>query len=321
MSGWQKGILIAVLFASAAGRAAAWQAAKKSAPSKAAPVASAGSGAVLVIVNGEKITDADLNRSFAFLKVPENERARVRRTFVDNLIDTRLIQQFLKSRKTVATNQEVDEQIKLFKNGLKLAGLDPEKALHENGFTTELLREMIAVPLAWKHHIDRAVTPERLKKYFDEHRAQFDGTKLQARQILIRANPGDEEARKAAEARLNELRKQIVAKTISFEDAARDHSEAPSKEQGGDVGSFPYTGKMPVEFSREAFKMKVGEISQPFRSRFGVHLCLVTDRTPGDLSLEDVRDDVLARLSEELWKEMAAELRKTAKIEWKVEQP
>ena len=320
MSGWQRGILGIVLVAFAADRAAAWQAPKKSAPAK-APPASAGSGAVLVIVNGEKITDADLNRSFAFLKVPENERARVRRAFIDNLIDTRLIQQFLKSRKTVATNQEVDEQIKLFKSGLKLAGLDPEKALHENGFTTELLREMIAVPLAWKHHIDRAVTPERLKEYFDEHREQFDGTKLQARQILIRANPGDEEARKAAEARLNELRKQIVAKTISFEDAARDHSEAPSKEQGGDVGSFPYTGKMPVEFSREAFKMKVGEISQPFRSRFGVHLCLVTDRTPGDLSLEDVRDDVLARLSEELWKEMAAELRKTAKIEWKVEQP
>jgi peptidyl-prolyl cis-trans isomerase C len=255
------------------------------------------------------------------VNVPAEERPLRRKTFLNDLIDTRLIQQFLKSRKTVATSQEIDAQINFLKDGLKQAGLNPDKTLEEKGFTTELLREKFAVPIAWKHHIDRAVTPERLKKYFTEHRAEFDGTRVQARQILIKASPGNEEARKAAETRLEDLRKQIEAKQISFADAAREHSEAPSKEQGGDIGSFPYTGKMPQEFSRQAFKLKVGEISQPFRSRFGVHLCLVTDRQPGDLSLEDVRDDVLDRMSKELWQEMTVELRKTAKIEWKIEQP
>ncbi len=76
---------------------------------------------------------------------------------------------------------------------------------------------------------------------------------------------------------------------------------------------------MPRQFSREAFRLKVGEISQPFRSKFGVHLCVVTGRTPGDLSLEDVRDEVLTRLSQEMWKQTVADMRKTAKIEWKVE--
>jgi peptidyl-prolyl cis-trans isomerase C len=318
MSDWRKLVLAAALLMAVADRASAWQGGKKSAASKSAPAAA---GSVLVIVNGDKITDADLNRSFAFLNVPDDERPRVRKTFIDNLIDSRLIQQFLKSRKTAATTQEIDDQISLLKNQLKQGGLNPDKVMEEKGFTTDLLREMLSVPLAWKHHIHRAVTQERIKTYFEEHRAQFDGTKVQARQILIRARPGDEDARQAAETRLRDLRKQIVAKKVSFDDAAREHSEAPSKEQGGDVGLFPYTGKMPVEFSREAFKLKIGEISQPFRSRFGVHLCLVTDRTPGDLSLEDVRDDVLARLSEELWKEMAADLRKSAKIEWKAEQP
>jgi peptidyl-prolyl cis-trans isomerase C len=318
MSGWHKGILAAVLLAVVAGRAPAWQGGKKPTPSKLAPAAT---GAVLVIVNGEKITEAELNRSFEFVNVPVEERPMRRKTFLDDLIDIRLIQQFLKSRKTVATNQEIDAQINFLKDGLKQAGLNPDKTLQEKGFTTELLREKFAVPLAWKHHVDRAVTPERLKKYFEEHRAEFDGTRVRARHIRIKAGPGDEDARKAAEAKLGDLRKQIVAKKVSFEDAARGLSEAPSKDQGGDVGWFPYTGKMPLEFSREAFKLKVGEISQPFRSRFGVHLCLVTDRQPGDLSLEDVRDDVLDRMSKELWKEMTVELRKTAKIEWKVEQP
>jgi peptidyl-prolyl cis-trans isomerase C len=319
MSHCCKGILAVVLLVAGSAPVGAWQAAKKPAKSKAA--SPAGADAVLVLVNGEKITEADLNRSFAYFNVPEDERPRVRKSFLDNLVDTRLIQQFLKSRKTAATRQEIDEQIKLLKNQLKQAGLDPDKALEEKGFSTDLLREMFAVPLAWKHHIDRAVTPERLKKYFEEHREEFDGTEVRARQILIRARPGDEESRDAAEARLNGLRKQILAKAISFEDAAREYSEAPSREQGGDVGHFRFSGKMPHEFSREAFQLKVGEISQPFRSRFGVHLCQVTERKPGDVSLEDVRDEVLSRLRDELWKEMATQLRDTAKIDWKSELP
>jgi parvulin-like peptidyl-prolyl isomerase len=310
---------VAILVAAAAGSAEAFQSTKKSA--KPRPAGGIGRESVLVVVNGDPISETDLNRAFAFLNVPDDERPRVRRKFIDNLIDTRLIQQFLKSRKTAATKQEIEEQITLLKTQLKKAGLDPDKVLAEKGFTNESLREVFAVPLAWKRHIDRAVTSERLKQYFEAHRAEFDGTRVRASQILIRVAPDDEEGRKDAEAELNDLRKQIVAKKISFEEAARERSQAPSKEQGGDVGLFPFVGKMPQQFSREAFQLKEGEISQPFRSRFGVHLCVVTERKPGDLSLEDVRDDVLGRMRDELWKEMAADLRDKAKIEWKAEQP
>ena len=298
--------LAAILVPAVAASVAAFQAAKKSGKPK-----SAGGGPVLVFVNGDPISDADLNRAFNFVNVPETERPRVRKKFVDNLIDTKLIQQFLKSRKTVATSKEIEEQITLLKTQLKKGGLDPDKVLAEKGFTNEALREVFAVPLAWKHHIDRAVTAERLKAYFAEHHAEFDGTRVRASQILIRVPPDDEEGRKDAEAELSDLRKQILAKKMTFEEAARERSQAPSREQGGDVGLFPYTGKMPRQFSQEAFRLKVGEISRPFRDRFGVHLCVVTEREPGDLSLEDVRDDVLARMRDELWKDMAADLRQS----------
>jgi peptidyl-prolyl cis-trans isomerase C len=309
----------AILVAALAGSAAAFQSAKKSGKPRA--VAGVGRELVLVVVNGEPISEADLNRAFNFVNVPEAERPRVRKKFVENLIDTKLIQQFLKSRKTVATSKEIDDQIMLLKTQLKKGGLDADKVLIEKGFTTESLREVFAVPLAWKKHIDRAVTPERLKAYFDEHHAEFDGTRVRASQILIRVPPNDEEGRRDAEAELKDLRKQILAKKITFEQAARDRSQAPSREEGGDVGFFPYAGKQPKQFSQEAFRLRVGEVSQPFSDRYGVHLCVVTEREPGDLSLEDVRDDVLARMRDELWKEMAADLRAKAKIEWKAEQP
>ncbi len=319
MTSYKNGILIVIALALSAGSATAVQSAKRTV--RLLPASAAKNETVLVIVNHEKITEADLARSLAFNAVPEEERARVRQRFLNNLIDTRLIQQFLKSRKTAATKKEIDEQISLLKNQLKPGKIDPEKALAERGFTTELLREQFAVPLAWNHHIQRIATPEYVKKYFAEHRAEFDGTKVRTSQIRIKVVGRDEEAWKAAEARMNSIRQKILDKKISFEDAAREYSEAPSKEQGGDLGWFPYASKMPAVIAREAFRLKVGEMSQPFRTTFGVHLCLVTDRKPGDLSLEDVRDDLLARMREELWNEKAAELRQAATIEWSTEKP
>jgi len=50
-----------------------------------------------------------------------------------------------------------------------------------------------------------------------------------------------------------------------------------------------------------------------------MELCLVTDRQPGELSLEDVATDVLTRLSQDMWKQTIADMRKDAKIDWKVE--
>ena len=52
---------------------------------------------VLVVVNGKKITDADLNRWLMTRKVSEEKRSAERDRFIEQLIDTRLIQQFLDS--------------------------------------------------------------------------------------------------------------------------------------------------------------------------------------------------------------------------------
>jgi foldase protein PrsA len=276
---------------------------------------------VLVVVNGQKITEADLARFFMTRKVPEEMRDKARERVLEDLIDTRLIQQFLASRDTKATKQELDAQVNRIRDAAKQRGSDPDKALAELGYTLETLRDEFAIPIAWQHHVDRVISQARLKAYFVEHRAEFDGTKVRSSQILIKVPAGDEEAGNAAFARMTALRKQIVEGKISFEDAARNNSDAPSREQGGDVGEFPFVGKMPEQLSREAFRLKVGEVGQPFTSKFGVHLIMATERKPGDLSLEDVRDDVLVRMSQEMWKKTAAEMRKEAKVEWKVEKP
>ncbi|HLJ11987.1 MAG TPA: peptidylprolyl isomerase [Planctomycetaceae bacterium] len=319
MNACQRRVILTALVLVASGSTGAAQTAKKKGASK--PPANASKGAVLVIVNEQKITESDLNRLLTTRQVAEEARDKFRRRFIEDLIDLRLIQQFLASRKTSATKEEIDAEINRLKAQIKQSGRDPDQVMAETGYTAEALRQEFAVPMAWKRHVDRAVPASRLKKYFDEHREEFDGTKVRASRILIKPASGEEEAWKSAEAKLSALRRRIVERQIAFEDAAGEFSAAPSKEQGGDVGWFQFTGKMPERFSREAFRLAEGEISEPFRTHYGVELCEATGRKPGDLSLEDVREDVLARLSQEMWKETVAKLRETAKIEWKIEKP
>ncbi|MGQ0633351.1 MAG: peptidylprolyl isomerase [Planctomycetaceae bacterium] len=294
---------------------------RRSSPLEQASFEGPASGALLAVVNGQKITEGDLERSFQMRQVPAGARDEVRDRFIQELVDGRLISQFLAQRKIAADKREVAEQVARIKELARNRGSDPERVMADLGYSEESLREEFALPLAWKRYIEKTVTAERLKGYFQEHQPEFDGTRVRARHILIKVAGNDEHEWRAAEKELERLRRQIAARENSFEEAAREFSQAPSGEEGGDVGWFPWVGKMPVAFSKHAFAMRVGELSQPFRTKFGVHLCLVTDRKAGTIELEDVRDEVLAKLSQDLWKQTAADLRKSAKIEWKIKSP
>jgi parvulin-like peptidyl-prolyl isomerase len=58
---------------------------------------------------------------------------------------------------------------------------------------------------------------------------------------------------------------------------------------------------MPQDFSKRAFALKKGQPGEPFRSRFGAHLLMVTDRDNGNFSLEDARASIFRELETEAW--------------------
>jgi peptidyl-prolyl cis-trans isomerase C len=270
----------------------------------------------LVKVDGKAITEADLQRMLVKFGAAESPPPEKRKAFLQILVDEALIRQFLASRKISVDKEIIDEQVQKLRRLIERKG-NFEEHLQRTGYTLESLRDEFALSLNWRAYLAQVVTDEQIQQYFTEHHEELDGTKIRASHILIKAptateNPELEAARK----KLEDLRAEIVAGKISFADAARKYSEAPSGEQGGDVDFFAYQGKMPEAFSKVAFHLKSGEVSQPFTTQFGVHLCVVTDRKPGDISLEDVRSDVLGRIAQDLWTEKAAELRSRAKIEW-----
>jgi len=61
-----------------------------------------------------------------------------------------------------------------------------------------------------------------------------------------------------------------------FAEMAREKSEGPSRDNGGDLGFFS-RGDMVKPFERKAFDMEVGEVSDPVQTEFGWHLIKKTE--------------------------------------------
>ncbi len=57
----------------------------------------------------------------------------------------------------------------------------------------------------------------------------------------------------------------------NFENLARQFSTCSSKKRGGNLGEFS-KGDMVIEFWNACTKLKIGEISQPVKSKFGYHV-------------------------------------------------
>jgi peptidyl-prolyl cis-trans isomerase SurA len=141
-------------------------------------------------------------------------------------------------------------------------------------------------------------------------------TQTRARHVLLRASP--QVSQEAALRRLAELKRQIVAGSLTFEQAARDNSEDASAAQGGDLG-WASPGMFVPEFERAMNPLPIGAISDPFVSRFGAHLLQVTDRRSTTLEpkqqREQARNVLREQKFEQAYGEWARDLRARAYVE------
>lgn len=148
------------------------------------------------------------------------------------------------------------------------------------------------------------VTEDQIKAAYDAESAKVAQTeRVRARHILVAS---EQEARDI-EAKL--------AGGEKFEELAKKYSLDGSKDYGGDLGYFT-APEMVAEFSKAAFALKTGELSQPVKTDFGWHIIKVEDRKMGAAQPYDqVKGAIRNVLLRKKVQETMEQLRQTAKID------
>ena len=149
-----------------------------------------------------------------------------------------------------------------------------------------------------------AVTDEARKKVYDDAAKQITGEQeVHARHILV---PTEEEA-KAIKAELD--------KGADFAKLAKEKSKDPGASDGGDLGFFTKEQMVP-EFSKVAFSLEPGKISDPVKTQFGWHIIKVEEkRNRKAPEFDQVKAQIEQYVTRKAQSDYVAKLRETAKIE------
>jgi len=125
---------------------------------------------------------------------------------------------------------------------------------------------------------DISITPADVQKFFNaipKDSLPYFSSEVTVGQIVKK--PGvNEETKNQAEQLLYDLKEQIQ-NGADFQELAREYSEGPSAQYGGNLG-WVKRGQMVPEFEAVAMKLKPGELSEPVETQFGVHLIQSVDR-------------------------------------------
>ena len=273
------------------------------------------------MANGEAIAVAEVElellRAYGGRELNDAERTKLARAALDQVIDRRLVLGYLARAGQGASKEDVDLELAQLEKELKAQELTLEAHCGKTGQTVADLRRALAWKLSWQKYLQRQVTEANLEKYFNKYRREFDGTQLRVAQILLQvAKDADESVVAAAKERATKLREEIVARKVAFAEAAKQHSQAPSAASGGDIGWIERHKPMPEDFSRVAFGLKAGEVSEPLVSPFGVHLITVLEEKPGTKAWRDAEAELRPAVALYLFRWIAEQERARAKIEY-----
>lgn len=228
--------------------------------------------------------------------------AKLRRNIIDQLIENQVVLAEAVRLGITVSPQDVQAAVDREISGLReRLGGDAgfSRALEQERMTEAGLRKRYEPDVREQLLVSRVVSREvqskttvtdaEIRAYFESNRDSIGKRpeELKLAHILI-AFEADSAQAKRTHTRADSIRALIV-KGRPFEEAARQFSDDPSGQRGGDLGLFG-PGDMVPEFEAVAFSLKPNEMSQPVRTRYGYHIIKVeSHQAKSDSTKELVR--------------------------------
>jgi len=173
----------------------------------------------------------------------------------------------------------------------------------------DLRRQVIAEELLREEMQGMEASDSEALDYYNRNKEEFgEPEKVRVRHILVKA-----------ETEANEVLEKLK-KGQDFAKLAQEYSIDPgTKDKGGELGFFP-RGQMVPEFEEAAFKLKVGELSEPVKTFYGYHIIEVEEKKEStQKSFEEVKEDArnaaLQEKQRKRFEDFLEQLTRKAKIE------
>ncbi|MCX5866496.1 MAG: peptidyl-prolyl cis-trans isomerase [Proteobacteria bacterium] len=238
---------------------------------------------IVAVVEGAPVTLSELNQFIARSSAVPNPSLPGpddRKRWLEFLIEDRLIEKEAEKIGVTVSEPEVDQAITelLQANSLALPDLKnllKERGLSEAEYRREISRELIRNRVLAREIQSRVfLSEDKVRTYYLENISRFS-TPPQQRisQIFI------SRSRPQAEERLKKLER-LLQEGKDFAELAREFSDDPSRQNGGDIGYFALSELKP-ELREALARLPLKKPSAPVRTEEGFHLLLVTGLKAG----------------------------------------
>ena len=286
---------------------------------------------VVARVNGEPVKKADFERMLKTLEaragqpIPADQRDRVLRDALDQLITYTLLSQESQKRGVKIETAEIDAKMGQLQSQFPTQEAF-EKALKDRGMTAESLRKDATVDLSVTKLMDAEVatlpapSDAEAREFYDKNQDKFkEEEQVRASHILVRVDEkADAAAKQKARAEIDGVLKKVKG-GADFAKLAQEHSQDGSAAQGGDLNYFG-KGRMVPAFDKVAFELKPGQVSDVVQTQFGYHIIKVVDRKAGrtvpfDEAQVKIKDYLAGQKKQQHADTFIESLKKKSKIE------
>ncbi|MDU0813454.1 peptidylprolyl isomerase [Bacillus siamensis] len=186
---------------------------------------------------------------------------------------TQLVQEKVLAKKYKVSDKDIDNKLKEYKTQLG----DQYSALKQQ-YGEDYLKDQVKYEL-----LAKKAAKDNIKVTDSETKEYYDGLKgkIRASHILVADKKTADEVEKK------------LKKGEKFETLAKEYSTDNSKNNGGDLGWFDKKS-MDKTFSEAAFGLKVGQVSDPVKTKFGYHIIKKTEeRGKYDDMKKELKEEVL----------------------------
>lgn len=232
-------------------------------------------------------TELDFEESIISYVYNDDNPLEIRALAINRLVDRYLLLKEAIDKGTEVSDEEIDNAIMEL---LDRCDSPVVSILIDRFGRGDQLEQIIRTHLMISKYISSLETnltipsEDRLKQFYEERKDFFcRDEEVRVSQILLKGK--DDEIGQ----RIQDIRKCIKCRDDFYTVQIAEEDDS-TKANRGDLGYFP-RGRMLHQIDNVAFSLALNEVSQPFKTRYGYHILLMTDKKEKQtIPYEEIRD-------------------------------